>query len=666
MSYSTFAYEISVTGKVTDVDNGSNVINHEVFISIDSASSGGFFYNNIVTTDVNGIYRDTIQLPDTVSGSIIVGTVGCGIWFDTFGSFSQNITNVELNLEICTDPSGNSCQAYYDYYPDMEPMAIQFYDLSYGWPTTWHWNFGDGTSSFEQSPLHYYQTEGDFIVTLTIEGDSCYSEFESVVWVSNDTIGDCQANYFHYNIPNTNTIEFYDASIGIISSWSWDFGDNTFSYEQNPIHTYSEQGIYYTSLTIVTIDSCFNTYGEYIYVGNDTTQCNAEFSYELDTLNNTPHTYLFTDQSEGDIESWYWDFGDGTISYQQNPIHVYNVGGSYDVCLTITGYSGGTMCSSTNCYIVSTTEYYNFGGQAFINDYPINIDSSDIENIGIAYLYRKINNSWEYMDQREFWQYGYYWFANKPIGDYIIMTELKESSLNYNEFAPAYHLNSKSWKNASVFTLSNNQQFAINVSLSELAPKPLGIGSISGKVSGDISCGTYNNIEIEHILVQLFDQQNNQIAYTYTDEIGFFEFSELALTNYTLKAEYPGRYSTVTSVSFTDGQTSIIDLDFIVYCTHILDIHENTEDVLIQTSLPQPNPTSKNISFTINSKVNTSVDMEVLNLFGEQVYQNKVGLYSGKQQITIDLSLFQQGSYILNISSLESNYQKAFKIFVIH
>src|SRR5690606_21072068 len=45
----------------------------------------------------------------------------------------------------------------------------------------------------------------------------------------------------------------------------------------------------------------------------------------------------FVDQSESDTEitSWTWDFGDGSGSTAQNPEHTYEEGGEYTVKLTI-------------------------------------------------------------------------------------------------------------------------------------------------------------------------------------------------------------------------------------------------------------------------------------------------------------------------------------------
>lgn len=47
------------------------------------------------------------------------------------------------------------------------PTAMAFTDISYFQPTSWHWDFGDGTSTTEQSPAHLYPSPGIFEVCLT-------------------------------------------------------------------------------------------------------------------------------------------------------------------------------------------------------------------------------------------------------------------------------------------------------------------------------------------------------------------------------------------------------------------------------------------------------------------------------------------------------------------
>jgi len=47
-------------------------------------------------------------------------------------------------------------------------LSRYFYDLSHHEPATWHWDFGDGSSSNEQSPLHTYDSAGVYQVCLTV------------------------------------------------------------------------------------------------------------------------------------------------------------------------------------------------------------------------------------------------------------------------------------------------------------------------------------------------------------------------------------------------------------------------------------------------------------------------------------------------------------------
>ncbi len=56
-----------------------------------------------------------------------------------------------------------------------------------------------------------------------------------------------------YIIPSSTTpliINFRDNSAGSPTSWSWDFGDNSTSTVQNPIHTYATEGKYTVNLTV--------------------------------------------------------------------------------------------------------------------------------------------------------------------------------------------------------------------------------------------------------------------------------------------------------------------------------------------------------------------------------------------------------------------------------
>lgn len=73
------------------------------------------------------------------------------------------------------------------------------------------------------------------------------------------------------------------------------------------------------------------------------TSLNAAFSFPADQLTCYPELIQFMDSSTtfGDIEKWYWNFGDGTTSDLENPPpHLYPAPGNYEVKLNILGNDG--------------------------------------------------------------------------------------------------------------------------------------------------------------------------------------------------------------------------------------------------------------------------------------------------------------------------------------
>ncbi len=50
------------------------------------------------------------------------------------------------------------------------PLTVRFTDMSRGDISTWHWKFGDGSTSLQQNPVHVYQSMGTYSVALTTAG----------------------------------------------------------------------------------------------------------------------------------------------------------------------------------------------------------------------------------------------------------------------------------------------------------------------------------------------------------------------------------------------------------------------------------------------------------------------------------------------------------------
>ncbi|MBP7184997.1 MAG: PKD domain-containing protein, partial [Saprospiraceae bacterium] len=206
-----------------------------------------------------------------------------GVYFVTMTYTSNDNTNCsgsyvsEIYLGTTIDPwggwNGGSCVANFVASPVVNPTVppvanymMQFTDLSYGNINTWHWDFGDGTSSSEQNPTHIYQNQGYYTVTLSTMGDLCQNSFSMYIWVGNviDYPGSCQASFFPIQNDSISSNAFifvdFSSSNSQILTWEWHFGDGTASYEQYPLHTYQNNGVYEVSLTISTADSCSSTY----------------------------------------------------------------------------------------------------------------------------------------------------------------------------------------------------------------------------------------------------------------------------------------------------------------------------------------------------------------------------------------------------------------------
>ena len=64
---------------------------------------------------------------------------------------------------------------------DMDRRLVAFIDQSVGEINSWKWDFGDGTTSAEQNPMHKYQEAGKYVVVLWVEGPAGKSR-RSKVW----------------------------------------------------------------------------------------------------------------------------------------------------------------------------------------------------------------------------------------------------------------------------------------------------------------------------------------------------------------------------------------------------------------------------------------------------------------------------------------------------
>ncbi len=136
------------------------------------------------------------------------------------------------------------------------------------------------------------------------------------------------------------TVSFSDASSGPHDVWLWQFGDDSTSVESDPVHTYTEAGVYTVRLEIKdteTDGSDIEIKRRFIIVGATVGDFGAS-----DTVACPGTEITFTPTDFGGVSSWLWSFGKpGWTSTDSIPSWTYPDTGIYTVSLTLNTSSEG-------------------------------------------------------------------------------------------------------------------------------------------------------------------------------------------------------------------------------------------------------------------------------------------------------------------------------------
>lgn len=149
---------------------------------------------------------------------------------------------------------------------------------------------------------------------------------------------------------DTLTVYFTDLTTATnLEAWLWNFGDNTFSEERNPIHKYSAPGVYSVQLTIMrststTPQTSTTLKPKYItvrkppvaYFTSSTAQSNTTFAVALNCASHL--------DSAGFIYNW--QFGDDNEGVGSSLVHTYGAEGTYNIALRVTDNNSCTKDTS--------------------------------------------------------------------------------------------------------------------------------------------------------------------------------------------------------------------------------------------------------------------------------------------------------------------------------
>ncbi|MFT6814879.1 MAG: PKD repeat protein [Sphingobacteriales bacterium] len=282
---------------------------------------------------------------------------------DTCYSFVSDTINLQDPANECLSQSSfiaiedTNVKRKFQFYFTGESNTTQDYQTEY------NWNFGDGSTSTDQHPIHTYSFNQDFIVCLEIKNykvgsgfDTCFQTYCDTVVVETEAenTNECKA-YFQYSTVEKKAF-FTNSSITAANStvsYIWDFGDRSpISTAKNPTYTYPAGGKYIVCLEVTAIkdaDTCKSTYCDTVEIS--VPACKANFEY---SQNGNKITYVNKSFPKNGSTNWKWNFGDGRTSTALNPVVEYPNPGHYIVCLTIFTPDDSQMdsCADTFCETV--------------------------------------------------------------------------------------------------------------------------------------------------------------------------------------------------------------------------------------------------------------------------------------------------------------------------
>ena len=402
------------------------------------------------------------------------------------------------------------------------------------------------------------------------------------------SLAQCSAN-FTYTVNGTN-VEFTDNSFGIQNSqpisWYWEFGDNTNSSEQNPTHTYTQDGSYNVCLYVYFADSCTDVYCDSVLISPvSPAPCTINISANITDVSSfgLSDGSIDIDVNGGSgIFSYNWSTGETSQDIQNLQSGWYNV--------TVTDDS--LSCQKDTAF--------------FVNQPPLQLSLSGnvyakntLLPTGIAVLVKIDNQQFTSINYTNI-QNGYYSFIGLDTGVYTV-------------FAIPYFGNQQNYYPVYFFTYAGNQlQYgdAEQIFVDSIHTKNIqlkyneqihnGNCYISGKIFYDYGSNFETNIynqnwfgankstiegAAQNIPIILSDSTGTNIRYVLSDENGFFDFQNIPYGEYKIHAENPGRNTIDVKCNLTENNDSTQNIVIHIKSDEIINIKKINIMKLVFTSL---------------------------------------------------------------------------------
>jgi hypothetical protein len=324
--------------------------------------------------------------------------------------------------------------------------------------------------------------------------------------------------------------------------------------------------------------------------------------------------------------------------------------GSYDILESSLAYISGNLGFSLGNV---------FGGHARIELYKDSLNGA---------------SQIEFVDSTNVAANGYFEFSGVNPESFYLRGIVTSGNAIYNDLYTSYYsiiATTTLWETATLLTMSCGDTLEdINFSMFEIATPVTGPGVFTGGINYGSGGAKSAGEPVPGAEVFVEQEPNDEpIANTETDSLGNWDIEDIPVgTGYHLKVDIPGlpQMSSYDNITVSGTKSIISDLNFLVDTnsgggifvdTVTVNVSLISQNVEIKT---YPNPVSNYLTIETEFANNVNVSYSIIDIKGNVIYNSSNEELSGKYNKTIDMSLYNNGTYILKLKLDNTFYIRKF------
>ncbi len=314
---------------------GKNITatNHTTYSAADAINFEWYVNGVLKAQTTNFTYNYTLAPSATVAATYIVKLVA----INSFGCRDSILKTVIVQPKAIATFQINAQQG-------CTPFNLQFNNSSqYANIFKWYLDGVPFSTSIKPTPIQLSIPNKTYLIKLVVDhtlgcgADSTFNIFitypKPVANFQIPVASSCTG------VLNINCFDNSSVVGGIIKKWNWNFGDGTTDTTSHPTHTYNTAGAYTVSLWVRDDKFCISDLTTQVVKNFGKPKANFSVGNVCLGSDVVPVNLSVPGFGSTAINSFLWNFGDGTYLTGSQPVHKYNAQGNYNITLTVTSDS---------------------------------------------------------------------------------------------------------------------------------------------------------------------------------------------------------------------------------------------------------------------------------------------------------------------------------------